>query len=121
MKFPSRLSVLTLWLACLFFLSAPADACPFYWSRIEVQTRSWQGCMNTAYAVSQKHNLTQLKKTNLAVTGSRNGANATLTCFATGPNSKAMAVVMVVGDADAPVHQLHNELVDSIQKERMID
>ena len=121
MKFPSLLSVLTLLLVSTFFLAVDADACPFYWSRVEVQSRTWQGCMNIAYAVSQKHNLAQLKRTNLAVTGSRNGAAATLTCFATGANSKAMVVVMVVGDSDGPVHQLHNDLVDAVQKERIMD
>ena len=119
MKFPSLLSVLTLLLVSTFFLTAQADACPFYWSKVEVQTHSWQSCMNLAYTIAQKHNLAQIQRTNLQITGSRNGAFATLTCIGTG--AKAMAVVMVVGDADGPVHQLHNDLVNSIQRERIMD
>jgi hypothetical protein len=121
MKFLSSLSALTLLLVSTFFLAARADACPFYWSKVEVQTRSWQSCMNLAYTVAQKHNLAQIQRTNIQITGNRNGAYATLTCIGTGGNSKAMAVVMVVGDADGPVHQLHNDLVDAVQKEIMID
>jgi hypothetical protein len=98
-----------------------ASAWAFYWSKVEVQTSSWKGCMNIAFGIVQKRNLTQAKRTDLAVTGSRTGASATITCIGTGRNSKAMAVVMVVGDADGPVKQLRDDLADAVHRERIID
>jgi hypothetical protein len=39
----------------------------------------------------------------------------------TGSNSKAMAVVMVVGDADAPVKRLRDALVQGITSVQLMD
>src|SRR5947209_1578391 len=72
-----------------------ANAWSFYWSKVEVQSSSWQTCMNFAQGAAQQLHLAQVKKSNLDVTGNRNGAFATITCIGTGGNSKAMAVVMV--------------------------
>ena len=99
-------------------LAAPpiARAWAFYWSKVEVKTTSWKTCMSFANDVAHSQHLAQIKQTNLDVTGNRNGANATITCIGTGANSKAIAVVMVVGDADGPVRQLRDDLVSSITK-----
>jgi hypothetical protein len=77
--------------------------------------------MTIAYGVASKSHLGQLKRDNLAVSGSANGASATITCIGTGGNSKAMAVVMVVGDADGPVRQLRDQLATAVTRERIID
>jgi hypothetical protein len=77
--------------------------------------------MNIAYGVAQKHNLTQVKRTDLAVIGNWNGSAATVTCIGTGGNAKAMAVVMVVGDSDGPVRQLRDDLANAIHRERIFD
>lgn len=96
--------------------SSTADAWAFYWSKTDVQTGSWQNCMTIAYNSGQKSHLTQLKQTNLAITGVRNGASATVTCIGTSGGSKAMAVVMVVGDSDGLVRQLRDELANEIHR-----
>ena len=98
-----------------------ANAWAFYWSKVEVQTSSWQGCMTIANGVAAKRHLAQLKRDNLAVSGTANGASATITCIGTGGNSKAMAVVMVVGDADGPVRQLRDALATDVNRERILD
>ena len=116
MKSLTLVGVVTLVLLLALLAPPKADAYYFYWSKIEVQSKSWQGCMNLVYGVAQQHNLTQLRRTNLSITGSLSGADATITCIGTGANSKAMAVVMVVGDSDAPVKQLHDSLVDAVRK-----
>ena len=77
--------------------------------------------MSYANDSARAQHLAQIKQTNLDVTGTRNGANATITCIGTGANSKAMAVVMVVGDANEPVKQLRDDLVTSITKIVTID
>lgn len=104
-------------------LAAPpfARAWAFYWSKVEVHTTSWKTCMSYAGDSARAQHLAQIKQTNLALTGTRNGANATITCIGTGANSKAMAVVMVVGDVDAPVRKLHDDLVHSITRIVTID
>ena len=121
MKSRNLVAVTTLLLVSMLGYPGTANAWSFYWSKVEVQTSSWKGCMNIAYGVAQKHNLTQVKRTDLAVTGSRTGASATVTCIGTGGNSKAMAVVMVVGDSDGPVRQLRDDLANAIHRERIID
>lgn len=98
-----------------------ASAWAFYWSKVEVQTPAWRGCMNIAYGVVQKHNLAQVKRTDLAITGSRSGSSVTVTCIGTGGQSKAMAVVMVVGDSEGAVRQLRDDLANAIRRERIID
>ena len=89
MKSRNLVLVTTLLLVAILGYAGTANAWSFYWSKVEVQTSSWKGCMNIAYGVAQKHNLTQVKRTDLAVTGSRTGASATVTCIGTGGNSKA--------------------------------
>ena len=121
MKSRNLVSVATLLLISILAHPGTANAWAFYWSKVEVQTSSWKGCMNIAYGVVQKHHLAQVKRTDLAVTGTRAGASATVTCIGTGGNSKAMAVVMVVGDADGPVKQLRDDLADVIHRERILD
>jgi hypothetical protein len=109
-------------LLCTTLLRPPtANAWAFYWSKVEVQSSSWQQCMNISYGVFQQQNLTGIKRDNLAVSGSRNGASATVTCVGTGGNSKAMAVVMVVGDLDGPVRQLRDTLANQINRMRILD
>ena len=110
-------------LIAALFLANHARGASFYWSKVEVQTASWKGCMNVAYGVAQKQHLTQLKRDNLEVSGYANGVFATITCVGTGGNSKAMAVVMVVGDsgAGAAVRQLRDNLATAVNRERIID
>ena len=108
-------------LSGFFGTADEAQAWSFYWSKVEVQTSSWSSCMSMAHAVAARRNLTQLRRDNLAVSGSVNGASATITCIGTGGNSKAMAVVMVVGDVDGPVRQLRDQLVTAVTRERIID
>ena len=86
-----------------------------------MQTSSSQSCMTIAYGVASKHHLAQVKRSNLDVTGTAPGASATITCIGTGGNSKAMAVVMVVGDADGPVRSLRDDLAGAVSRERIID
>jgi len=122
---PMRLSKLMLTATLLVggLLAAPpiASAWAFYWSKVEVHTTSWKTCMSYANDSARAQHLAQIKQTNLDVTGTRNGANATITCIGTGANSKAMAVVMVVGDANEPVKQLRDDLVTSITRIVTID
>jgi hypothetical protein len=77
--------------------------------------------MNFASDVARSQGLLQIKRTSLDVSGNRNGASETITCIGTGVNSKAMAVVMVFGDADAPVRKLRDDLAASIVKIVTID
>ena len=98
-----------------------ANAWAFYWSKVEVKTPSWQTCMAFAQGEAQKQHLAQIKRTNLDVSGTLNGNVATMTCIGTGGNSKALAVVMVVGDADGPVRQLRDALVSGITRVQVID
>ena len=77
--------------------------------------------MNIAFGVSKKQHLANLKRDNLGVTGTANGASATITCVGTGGNSKAMAIVMVVGDADGPVRQLRDLLARAVNRGRILD
>jgi hypothetical protein len=121
MKTLNLVVVAALLAGSMVFCPAQAHAYSFYWSKVEVQTKSWQTCMNLAYGVAQRYNLAQLKRTELAITGSRSGADATITCIGTGGNLKAMAVVMVVGEADGPVKQLRDDLAGAVSKEIMID
>ncbi len=111
----------TLLLAGMIGAANSANAWAFYWSKVEVQTSSWKSCMNIAYGVAQKHHLGQVKRNNLEVSGTGNGASATITCVGTGGNSKAMAIVMVVGDADGPVRQLRDDLAGAVNRERILD
>ena len=111
----------TLLLVSMLGHAGTASAWAFYWSKVEVQTSAWKACMTIAYGVAQKHNLAEVKRTDLAVTGTRAGASATVTCIGTGGNSKAMAVVMVVGDSEGPVKQLRDDLADAVHKERILD
>ena len=112
---------LTLLLGGMMGTSASAHAYTFYWSKVEVKTASWRTCMNFANTTATHFNLSQIKRDNLAVTGSRNGADATVTCIGTGGNSHAMAVIMVVGDSSQPVLQLRDDLVGYITKIQCID
>ena len=121
MRSRNLMPVMTLLLVSMLGYPGTANAWSFFWSKVEVQTSSWKGCMNIAYGVAKKHNLAQVKRTDLAVTGSRNGSSATVTCIGTGGKSKAMAVVMVVGDSDRPVRQLRDDLANAINRERIID
>jgi hypothetical protein len=111
----------TLLLAGVFGAANSANAWAFYWSKVEVQTSSCQSCMTIAYGVASKHHLAQLKRDNLAVSGTAPGGSATITCIGTGGNSKTMAVVMVVGDADGPVRSLRDDLAGAVNRERILD
>ena len=117
----SRLILVTTVLGGLLAAPPIAHAWAFYWSKVAVHTTSWNTCMSYAASSARAQHLSQIKQTNLDVTGTRNGANATITCIGTGANSKAMAVIMVVGDADGPVKQLRNDLVTSITGTVTID
>jgi hypothetical protein len=108
-------------LSAMFAIPQRADAWAFYWSKVEVKTSSWQTCMNFAYGEAQRQHLTQIQRNNLDVNGKLNGSVATITCVGTGGNSRAMAIVMVVGDADAPVRQLRDALVTGITRVQLID
>ena len=111
----------TLLLGGMMGTSASAHAYTFYWSKVEVKTASWQACMNFANTVASQLSLSQIRRDNLAVTGSRNGADATITCIGTGGNSHAMAVIMVVGDSDQPVRQLRDDLANQITRIQCFD
>ena len=102
----------TLLLGGLLCTPAPAHAYSFYWSKVEVHAVPWRVCMSFAYDSTNQLGLSQVRRDNLAVTGSRNGADATITCIGTA--GKAMAVIMVVGDVDQPVRQLRDDLVAKI-------
>ncbi len=115
-------AVFALLLACvLLVLARPAQAWSFYWSKVNVKSSSWQDCMSFAQDAARHENLQQIQRTNLDVKGSRNGSLATITCIGTGCNSPALAVVMVVGDAEPPVHQLRDALVSYITGVQRID
>ena len=43
----------TLLLGGFFGAANNANAWSFYWSKVEVQTSSWQNCMNIAFRVSK--------------------------------------------------------------------
>lgn len=109
----------TLLLGGIMSASSTAHAYSFYWSKVEVKSNSWQTCMNFANTTATYFNLSQVRRDNLAVTGSRNGADATLTCIGTA--GRAMAVIMVVGESDQPVRQLRDDLVNYITKIQCID
>jgi len=121
MKCRNLLLCPTLLLSGFFGAANNANAWSFYWSKVEVQTSSWQKCMTIAFGVSKKQNLANVKRDNLGVTGTANGASATITCVGTGGNSKAMAIVMVVGDVDGPVRQLRDLLAGAVNRERILD
>ena len=112
---------ITLALGWMTAASASAHAYSFYWSKVEVHSTSWQTCMNFANTTATQLSLSGIKRDNLAVSGSRNGANATVTCIGTGGNSHAMAVIMVVGDSDQPVRQLRDDLAKKITGIQCID
>ena len=108
-------------LAAAFAIPQRANAWAFYWSKVEVKTSSWKTCMSFADGEAQKQHLTQIQHNNLEVSG-RQGTNlATITCVGTGGNAKAIAVVMVVGDAEAPVKRLRDALVTGITSVQNID
>jgi hypothetical protein len=113
--------VVTLLLGGIMCAAAPAHAYSWYWSKVEVKTSSWKTCMNFASDAARHSNLTNVKRDNVGVGGTRNGISVAITCVATGGNSPAMAVVIVVGDSDQPTHQLHNDLVAFITKVGCID
>jgi len=117
----NRVLVTTLMVCGMAAVPATANAWAFYWSKVEVKTSSWKNCMSFAHGAGQKKNLAQLKRDNLAVSGTLKGASATITCIGTGGNSKAIAVVMVVGDAEGPVKQLRDDLVTEITRMIIID
>ena len=116
---PTVSAALTLF--ALFAMPQRADAWAFYWSKVEVKTSSWKTCMSFAFGEAQKNNLTQITRNNLEVSGRQNANLATITCIGTGGNAKAMAVVMVVGDADASVRRLRDALVSGITRVQLID
>jgi hypothetical protein len=120
MRFRNKITIAVLLLS-VFCYSGTAGAWAFYWSKTDVQTSSWQKCMAFVYSAAQKTHLSQLKETNLAVTGTRNGASASVTCVGTGASTRAIAVVMVVGDLDAPVRQLRDELVNEVHRAMLYD
>lgn len=108
-------------LSASFMLAERANAWAFYWSKVDVKTSSWQTCMDFALAEAKDQHLTQIKRTNLDVSGLFSGGSATITCIGTGGNSKALAVVMVVGDADGPVRQHRDALVSGITSRVRVD
>jgi len=121
MRFQKLAAAAVLLAAALFAVPQRANAWAFYWSKVEVQTSSWQTCMAIASKQAQQNHLAQIKRSNLDVSGNLNGSSATITCIGTGGNSKAMAVVMVVGDADAPVRKLRDDLVAGVIREHPTD
>jgi hypothetical protein len=121
MKFSKLMVATTLIIGTILGGSSKARAWAFYWSKVSVKTSSWNDCMAFATDIARKDHLGQIKRTNLDVSGNRNGAFATITCIGTGPNSNAMAVVMVVGDPDGPVRQLRDDLARDIQNIQRID
>lgn len=72
MNYRNLVPVVAVLLVSMLGYPGTANAWSFYWSKIEVQTSSWKGCMSIASGVAQKQNLAQVKRTDLAVTGSRN-------------------------------------------------
>ena len=96
-----------------------ASAYAFYWGRIAVQTSTENSCMTIAYGVASHLGLSGAKRGQLAITGSRYGADATITCFSGSP--KAMAVIMVVSNSDAAARKLYGELIVAIPQGRMLD
>ena len=57
MKCRNLLLCPTLLLGGFFGAANNANAWSFYWSKVEVQTSSWQKCMTIAFGVSKKQNL----------------------------------------------------------------
>jgi hypothetical protein len=112
---------LALLAASLFATTDRADAWAFHWSKVEVKSSSWNDCMGFADHAARATNLNQRRRDRLGVYGSSGGANATITCIGTGGNSRAMAVVMVVGDDEAPVVNLRDRLVSAVTRVQRID
>src|SRR5262249_29846362 len=98
-----------------------ANAWAFFWSKVEVKTSSWKTCMSFADGEAREQHLTQIQHNNLEVSGRQGANSATITCVGTGGNSKAIAVVMVVGDVEAPVKKLRDALVAGITSVQNID
>ena len=120
MKCRTLISV-TLLSCTMLVLARPAHAWNFYWSKVNVKSSSWQDCMSFANDAAQHEHLQQILHDRLEVKGFRNGNLATITCVATGGSSPAIAVVMVVGDAEGPVRDLRDALVSYVTRVQRID
>lgn len=104
----------------LFAAPQRAHAWSFYWMKVEVQAPSSQACMNFAYTIAEEHHLALIKRSSQDVTGNLNGNSATITCIGSGVNAKPTAVVMVVGDGDALVRQLRDDLAAGMMRMRLL-
>ena len=102
----------------LLGLAVPVESAYLYWHRVRVRTASEAGCISMAHAVASR-NLTNVRRSALEVAGSAPGAYAAITCIAT--PQRAMAVVMVTGDSDAPVRAMRDKLSRDIQAMTPID
>jgi hypothetical protein len=119
----NRIKLASLALAATAILAtAPkADAWAFHWSKVEVKSSSWNDCMGFAEHAARSTSLSQQRRDRLGVYGASGGASATITCIGTGGNSRAMAVVMVVGDDEGPVLRLRDRLVSAVTRVQRID
>jgi hypothetical protein len=109
-------------LACAGFLSAdPVHAAYLYWTKVQVSSSEESSCYSFARTVARDA-LTNVRFTpGVEVAGSQGGSYAAITCVGRGSNSRAIAVIMVMGDDQGAAVRTRDDLAGRIQRVRRLD
>jgi len=101
--------------------AVPAHAAYLYWSKVQVSSVEESYCYSFARTVA-RDTLSNVRFTpGQEVAGTQGRTYAAMTCVGRGSNSRAIAVIMVMGDDQAAAIRLRDDLAARIQRVRRID
>jgi hypothetical protein len=95
--------------------AAPAPAASFFYFKGPTKAPRESVCLSFAFDQARRHNLQNISRNNLGVSGARNNFFVNITCVGT------FVIVMVAGDTGTNGSPLAQELFDAVRRTGCID
>ena len=93
-----------------------AEAAFLWWSKFPVRTSQEARCMEFAYAVASHQGVSNIRRTQIEVAGSRGNVYVAITCVGRGAGQNAIAVVMTMSDDQASARSVNAQIQASLAR-----
>jgi hypothetical protein len=100
--------------ALLAISSTPIRAEALYWTKFQVKTQREARCMEFAYGAATQQGLQNIRRIPIEVSGTKSGVYVSLTCVGRGGGLPAIAFVIAVGENQANVIAIRDQLATQI-------
>jgi hypothetical protein len=96
--------------------SAPLQAAALYWTKFQVKTQREARCMDFAYGAATQQGLQNIRRIPIEVSGTKGGVYVALTCVGRGGGLPAIAFVIAMGEDQANVIAIRDQVASQIAR-----